>query len=189
MHYEDLLDAAREQPEGADYHTLRMAYVRSDVYFPYRDDTEDLNALGRALHAGEFETALEVIDHMLAQRYLDIEAHMAADFVHLRLGDEARSAFHRAFAQGLLAAIRATGDGQRFESAYIVIDVPEEYTLLRTLGLRATGQATMEHDGQWFDVLTAEDTRTGQASKVHFNIDLPRRWLDGNVSRLDYLGD
>lgn len=174
--YEDLLAQAQANPQEADFHALRMAYVRSASYAPYMQDSAAIQALHAALPAGEMDAALAAIDRLLAFNYLDIEAHMAADYVHLQLEDQAKSAYHRAFAQGLIHALLATGSGRDFASAIIVISIAEEYVVLRVLGGRPEKQRLVGHEGHWFDVLTARHLQTGEVRDVHFNIDLPRGW-------------
>jgi len=177
MTYHDLLAAAQQKPAEADFHTLRMAYARSEAYAPYSHDVEAVEALREALPAADFEAALAAIARLLEASYLDIEAHIAADYVYTRLDRPDRSAYHRGFAQGLLGAIYDTGDGRAFDTAFIVLAIPEEYTVLRMMGLRPGGQALVEHEGHWFDVIDATHAQTGVPAKVHFNIDIPHAWL------------
>jgi len=181
MDYEDLLAAAQQNPADADFHTLRMAYAQSDLYAPYAHDVEGVEALRAALQGENMHAALEAAYDLLAYDYLDIEAHMAADYVCVQLGDEAQSAYHRTFARGLIDAILATGDGRGFGSAWIVLSIPEEYTVVRILGLRSTGQRLVQQDGHWFDVLSVQNPATGEAQEMYFNIDLPRGWLQQNM--------
>ena len=183
MNYRELLEAAKRDPAGADYHTLRRVYARSDEYNPYSADAENVNALRGALQADDLDAALAAIDALLAANYLDIEAHMAADYIHLRRNEADQSAYHRAFAQGLIDAILATGSGRDFATAFIALSVPEEYVALRMLGLAPAGQRLVEHEGHSFDILTARHPESGQTVELYFNIDLPRRWLG------DHLGE
>jgi hypothetical protein len=187
--YHDLLAAAQQNPAGADFHTLRMASARSDGYAPYSHDVEAVEALGRALPVADFDAALEAIARLLDASYLDIEAHIAADYVYTRLSQPDRSAYHRGFAQGLLKAIVDTGDGRDFSTAFIVLAIPEEYTVLRMLGLRPRGQALVEHEGHWFDVIDAAHGQTGAPAKVHFNIDIPHAWLHHHGMAHDHDGE
>ncbi|RPI94100.1 MAG: DUF4919 domain-containing protein, partial [Chloroflexi bacterium] len=114
MTYRELLAAAQADPAGADFHALRMAYAHSDEYNPYHHDAENVHALSEALHSGERQTALAPSNRLLDDDYLDIEAHMAADYVHTLLEHPTESAYHRAFATGLIRAILSTGDGRDF---------------------------------------------------------------------------
>jgi hypothetical protein len=171
MTYHDLLTDAQANPDNADFHSLRMAYAHSQDYQPYIQDETNLQVLRTALHVGEHQRALDAIQALLDYCYLDIEAHMAADYVH-----------HRTFAKGLIDAILATGDGQNYDTAFIAISVPEEYTLLRLMRLKPAGQALQQHQGHWFDVFDVDHAQTGEPRKLYFNIDLPRTWLERGLS-------
>ena len=181
MTYEELLAAVKADPEGGDYHALRMAYTRTDDYAPYVQDAENIEKLRAALTGQDMDAALEAIAALLAKNYLDIEAHMAADYVHTMLEQYDGSAYHRAFARGLIQAILGTGDGRGFETAFIVLNVSEEYTVLRVMGLIPGNQQLVEHDDHWFDILNGRQRDTNETLDLYFNIDLPRGWLRDNI--------
>lgn len=181
MDYDTLLTAAKADPDGADFHTLRMAYTRSEHYTPYDMHSDAVIALRDALVANDFEAALAATADLLAFNYLDIEAHMAADYVHVQLEHHAESAFHRAFARGLIEAILTTGTGRDFTHAWIVISTAEEYVILRVLGFAPGGQRLVRHEGHAFDILTGKRPDTGTAVDLYFNIDLPFNWLGRNM--------
>ena len=106
--FSEHLAQAQANPHDADYHALRMAYTRTDWYAPYSQDAQTIQALHHALKSQDADAAIEAIDNLLAWNALDIEAHMAADFVYLQLGEHDKSNYHRAFAKGLIDAILAT---------------------------------------------------------------------------------
>ena len=103
---------------------------------------------------------------------------MAADYVYTARHDAARAAYHRAFAKGLIDAILRTGDGQTYDSAYIVLSVSEEYLVLRMRGLRPGTQALAQRDGHWYDVLTAHHSQGEGTQRLYFNIDFLHHWAD-----------
>lgn len=161
MTYEELLKQAQLAPDKADYLTLRMAYTRSQDYAPYTRDLEAVEHLGQTLRLDKLDAAMEAIQQLLDIWYLDIEAHMAADYVYVRRQSNERSAYHRAFAKGLINSILASGNGQSFETAYIVTDIREEYVVLRVLGLRQHKQSLRQWGNSWFDVF---DTQSANSS-------------------------
>jgi hypothetical protein len=179
--YYELLAQAQANPDDADYHALRMAYARSDEYAPYTDHAQAVENLRNALHAEDMDAALAAIDDLLAFNYLDIETHMAADYVFVQLEDYEASGYHRAFARGLIDAILATGTGRDFGMAWIVLSIAEEYVILRVLGLIPAGQRLVEHEGHWFDILTARQPPGEATHDIYFNIDLPRGWQDDHL--------
>lgn len=176
MTYTNLLADARANPVGADYQALRLAYARSSAYNPYANDTKNVQKLRDALPAQKWPAALKAIDALLAANYLDIEAHIAADYVHVRREDTDQAAYHRTFAKGLIDSIFQSGDGRDYQTAFIVISISEEYSALRMMGLTPGRQTLSEHAGHWFDVMDVRHPASG-AMQVYFNIDIPNGWL------------
>jgi hypothetical protein len=92
------------------------------------------------------------------------------------LGDKAEQVRRQWFA--LMDSIMNSGDGRGFATAYVVVTVAEEYSVLRLLGLKAVGQSLGANEGSSFDIITVNDQETGAEAKVYFNIDLIKKWLD-----------
>jgi hypothetical protein len=182
MTYDDLLTAAQHNPAAADFLALRTAYADSDYYAPYSHNQDHLNALNAALPAGDFSGAIDAVRGLLDYNYLDIEAHIAADYVYTQAGEPDKSHYHRTFAKGLIDAIMRSGDGRSYETAFIVISIPEEYLVLRLMGFKSVGQRLVQHEGHWFDVLTAQHPQAQGTFDIHFNIDLPKNWLGQNLA-------
>lgn len=177
MDYATLLAAAQADPVNADFHALRMAYARSEGYAPYNHHPDEVLALNAALRDGELDQARAAVDALLAFNYLDIEAHMAADYLCTQREDHAGAAYHRAWARGLLAAILATGTGRDPGSAWMVLSTTEEYTILNVLGFATRGQRLIGHDNHWVDLQLAQHRASGQQVELYFNVDLPLGWL------------
>lgn len=72
----------------------------------------------------------------------------------------------------IVRAIMTSGDGRTPETAFVVGGhIQAEYQVLRIIGLRSTGmQALDEIRGCSFDVLSAQDTESGQARQVYFKL-------------------
>lgn len=182
MTYHDLLAAAQRQPADTNYTALREAYADSEEYAPYVHDQEHLDALRAALPVRDLDAALDAIGGLLDHNYLDIEAHMAADYIYTLRDEPAQSAYHRTFAQGLIDAIFATGNGLTFGTAFEVLSIPEEYLVMRLLGFRATGQRLVQHEEHWFDVLSAKRGEDEPDFEMYFNIDVPKTWLQCSIA-------
>jgi hypothetical protein len=61
-------------------------------------------------------------------------------------------------------------DGTSAERAYKVNGVPEEYQIVRALGLQPKMQSLISDHGRMYDVLTVTDPKTGQERKLWFDI-------------------
>jgi len=76
----------------------------------------------------------------------------------------AEQQYHRAIFYGLLGSITSSGDGKSCKTAYYVINVDEEYTVLNYMGAKTLGQSL--DDG--CDALDVE--LNGKRTKIYFDI-------------------
>lgn len=178
MTYRELLKNAMVAPELVDFTKLRILFSESSEYAPCIPDIELAKKLEEALKVGNITKAADFIEKILSNYYLDINAHVLADFVHDELNDTGKSYFHRVFAKGLLDSILDSGDGRNFDTAYRVIDIREEYVVLESLGIVPNKQEFMEWEGKQFDVFEEFSPETRLTKFIYFNIDIPKRWLD-----------
>ena len=172
-----LLESARADPTKCDYAKLRAAFVESSKYHPYAVDREATARVMKAVNAEKFPDALKEINAILEKKPLDIEAHKLASFIHFRMDDKAQEARHMAMAKGLLAAITSERDGKSFDTAYIVLDIPEEYVVLDYLDVKSQGQSLRTRKGKFFDVHEVKDAETGKVMKLYFDVTTPRKAL------------
>jgi len=168
--FETLLDRVRKSDESVDFTRLRMLYAESQSYATTRDDDEgemiDLAVKGRYAEARDKARAI------LARNYMNIEAHMASVVVCRGLKDESCGAHHLFVARGMLDSIRNSGDGKTMKTAFVVISVPEEYALLRVLGLDRVEQSLARgDDGKMYDVLKVRNASTSEETTLFFNVD------------------
>ncbi len=183
MPYEDLLQSAKFNPDRADFKELRLAYACSLECHPKIEDQElDLRkALADFLNQDDWEAGIGIVNRLLELCYLDIEAHMIAASIYRRTGDERRSSYHLRFAKGLLDSIFQSGDGQSRETAFTVVNVAEEYTVLRVLGVHSICQSFSRVRGH-FDIFEVLDPTSGQRAAVYFNTDSTREGRVGASS-------
>jgi hypothetical protein len=188
MTYYQLLEEAKKDPDNVDYTALRLMYAHSPDYDPFRFDSEAHCTLSQAMDAGNLPSALVALKRLLNACYLDIHAHMLAIDVYENLRAEHKETFHMKFATGLLDSIMRSGDGTKFEKAFIVISTQEEYALLRVLSLETIMQSLRENDGHQYDVFECLHPHTGKIIEVYFNVDLPIGWLDRKLGRIKLSG-
>jgi len=82
---------------------------------------------------------------------------------------------HTAAARGLMKAIFASGDGKAPETAFVVISLAEEYSVIGLQGSKKLQQALINKDGHSYDLLTVA-SKSGGKEEVYFNIDRVMRW-------------
>jgi hypothetical protein len=139
--------------------------------------------LEEALAVDNLDNARRAVVRLIEEYYLDIGAHTTAAYIYDRLGDRIKSDFHRKFAEGLIDSIIQTGDGQSFQTAYEVIDVREEYAVLRSLQVKPVKQTHVEHEGHYFDIFDIQTLQEGTTAKIYFNVDIPRKWLRDKMAK------
>jgi hypothetical protein len=174
--YEELVALAKQGNINIDYTTLRDAYARSSSYDPYTGGTAQLRRpFEQAFAAGDCDSAVKQGQAILEKNFVSIDTHLVLGTCHGRLGQTDRAEHHTAMARGLIQSILATGDGKTPQTAFSVISVAEEYSLLRVLGARKVQQALVDNDGHSYDLITVQ-TRSGATAEVYFNVDRVMSW-------------
>jgi hypothetical protein len=168
--YSALVERVRAGDLSVDLGDLRQAYTETPEYRAMMMGF--YQQLWRPLSAGDFPTALQTAETVLQRNYVEINAHMVASIANQQLGNVPRAQFHKSVADGLLRAVMSKGDGKTPETAYEVIDISEEYAVMRALNLTMKGQGlSMPPNGPKVDSLTVVDNRTKKERVLYFNVD------------------
>ena len=154
-----------------DFKALRMSSLDSKADDAGQPDDDEYKKAVDAYNAKKFKAAISAGEKALADGFLGIDAHMLVGLAYRESGNTEKFEFHKAVYLGLVNSILAAADGKSSKTAYVVINVAEEYALLRALGLNRGNQALRTQDGHKFDVLTVTDQKTNQTREVWFNID------------------
>lgn len=167
--YASIVERLTAGDRDVDFTRLRMAFTETPAYRGMM--MAAYQALWQPLAKGDFPQALAVAEKVLAQNYAEPNAHMVASLAYGQTGQREKAEFHRFVANGLLGSITSVGDGQSQETPYEVIDISEEYALLRSMSLqpKSVGSGFLE-DGQVIDSMTAVDPRTGASRIIYFKV-------------------
>jgi len=179
--YENLLVRVKSQEVAVNFQELRLAYTETQQYRPYGGDSEARKAMFAALKGEEYEKALASSENILTANYLDINGHFGAYVANRELGHAERADYHKNVFQKLLKSISDSGDGERVETAFIVISTDEEYALFNFMGLRPIAQALIEDKAHHYDKMTVTDPKNNQNVIYYFNIDKPFNWLSNSL--------
>lgn len=171
--YRSLLEAAKSSPQSADFKIIRKALVESSEYDPYGRSNQQAYAAFDLFTAGKTAQAVQAFQACLDRYYLDSAAHSVAASIYGQLGEYQKATFHNYFEKGLLQSILSSGDGKTFETAYRVIDLPEEYSVLSSLGVTKYDRRTVVNAGCRFDVFQVEYKNESQY-EVYFNVDFSK---------------
>jgi hypothetical protein len=168
--YEALVERLKAGDRTVDFARLRTAFTETPQYNALMMAV--YQSMWRPLSQRDFPAAITAAEAVLERNYVEVNAHMVAAIAFQQTGDQARSEFHRVIAGGLLRAIVANGDGKTPETAYRVIDVSEEFAVVRSLNLTPNGSSTSAPPGgPRVDAMRVTDPRTGTASTIYFNVD------------------
>ena len=173
--YEVLVEKLRNGDKNIDFKQLRLAYAASSA--SRRDTDEQKRAMTKALNSKNYLDALKNADIVLASDFVDMDAHFAEYVAQRELKNTEQAEFHQFVLRGLLDSITHSGDGKSEKTAYQVIEVHEEYVILRFMGLMPSKQSLSEKDGHSYDVMEVTDPKTEQKVTLYFNVDIPMKHL------------
>jgi len=172
--YNEIVAKLKAGDRNVDFKELRLAYA--DLTHA-KDTDPQKKAMLAALNSKKYEDVLKNADIVLAADYADMDAHFVECIAQRELHNTEQSDFHKFALQGLLDSITKSADGKSFETAFQVIEVHEEYVLLRFMGLTPSKQSMSEKNGHSFDVLEAVNPKTSEKVTLYFNIDLEEKHL------------
>lgn len=112
-----------------DYRLLYYGFVFEPGYEPYRDNgTSEIMPL---VKERKYDKALDVCDKILSINPVSITTNSYKSFVLMNMAENDSSRRYAIRVRKLLNAILSSGDGLTCETAFKVIYVSDEYTLLR----------------------------------------------------------
>ncbi|HTQ96132.1 MAG TPA: DUF4919 domain-containing protein [Candidatus Acidoferrum sp.] len=172
--YEALVERAKNKDQTLDFRQLRFAYADSTA--PKTDTDEDKKAMMKAMREKDFAAVIKHADVVLASNYADMDAHFVEYVAHKERKEDDLAALHKFIFQGLLNSIIDSGDGKSPETAYVVIDVHEEYVVLHFMGVgMPKSQSYLHKNGHAYDAIVFIDPKTNAESTVYFNVDIPAK--------------
>lgn len=150
-----------EQPSRATFLAARSAWLQLNVA-PLTP--ADLQSVAELLTAGEAAAVIEQVHEWKARAAFSPRAHYFAGEAHALLGELDHAECERLVFTACLQGILATGDGSR-RKPYLISQIPDEYDVLKLLGLTCEKQRLVQSKRRSCDVLTCHD-----GSQIWFNI-------------------
>ena len=169
--YAALVTAAKEGDPGTDYTAMRQAYPLIPEYDPYGKKTNELMRDGQAAYiAKDCKTALEKFRAAIAISFILSDAHaLVADCLE-QAGDKDGEQREEQIAQGLFDSIVASGDGAKPETAFHIVAMHEEETMMAIAGVNGTAREQLATDAGPIDKISITDPKTGEEGAVYFNL-------------------
>ena len=172
--YEAMLARLKSGDTKIDYGALRLAYSETKDALPAGADHGVRQAMTTALLNKKYPDFFKMADEILKTTYLSPETHAALSTAYRETGDVQKAEFHKAVYLGLINSILATGDGKTTETAYTVITIEEEYTVMRALGYSVWNEVMGVKGGHNFNLLSGTNETTHETVIMYFNIDTPK---------------
>ena len=161
----------------------RMAYAASAEYNPYDTKISDIRKAAIDFqNQKKFPEAIAEVQKGLARSKYNIDLLIILATCYRTLGDVANADKSRELWMSLMDSVLRSGDGHDYATAFKVISVDEEYSLLRVLQLEVINQSLESHDGSQFDVMRVKSGKSDQEFVLYFNVDLPKKWLDRQLN-------
>jgi hypothetical protein len=98
---------------------------------------------------------------------VDAKVHLMLAGLLLKAGDTEGHFYHRLMYYGLTTSIVASGDGKTAKTAYKVISIDEEYTVMNHIGAKLTSQTLKDS----CDVMQVEIEGTPRT--LYFDVSIP----------------
>jgi hypothetical protein len=172
--YQKLVQRVKGGDRSVDFKEIRLAYSDFSEMHSVPDTAADKKAMNEALRAHQYEAALKHAEVVLDADYVDMDAHFGEYIADRELKRPEPAAFHKFVLEGLLKSITNSGDGKTPETAYEVIEVHEEYVLLRFMGVGLPeSQSLLRKDQHSYDEIKFKDPRSGEETTLYFNVDIP----------------
>jgi hypothetical protein len=171
--YATLLASLKAGNTGIDYMRLRLSYMDSPEYKAAKDVSKSEEAMTGALNKKDYPAALKNAEAVLESNYVNIDAHYVALVANREMGATDKSAFHRTVFGKLIDSILNSGDGKSLEKGWVVINVHEEYVILRMLGFMPSQQSLVNQNGHSYDVMKVKNAQDGTEQTFYFNVDIP----------------
>lgn len=174
--YENLVQRVKSGDQTVDFRQLRLSYMDSSAYANGPDIEPHRKAMMAALNAKDFKSAIENADVVLASDFVDMDAHFIEYIANRELNIADKADFHKFVLDSLLKSITDFGDGKTPETAFQVIQVHEEYVLLRFMGVGLPeSQSLLKKNGHSYDEIKFKDPKSGQSMTIYFNVDIPAK--------------
>jgi hypothetical protein len=176
--YQLLLKRVMNSDRTVDFKALRLSYAETTDYKPYGEDKAKKSGMFEALRNKDYEKAVSAAQAILEKKFVDIEAHFVSSIAFRETKNLEKYNFHHFITKGLVDSILDSGDGKTPETAFVVIETAEEYTLLGMTGFEVVRQSLIKSNGHSYDKMEVKHRKTGEPAIFFFNVDIPFNWLN-----------
>lgn len=171
----------RDWSEPVDFTALRAEYGSRDDFAALCEDERPFAQLAEQAQTRDWGNMIATTGVWLESCPVDIDAHFFRAVALKEVGRNEESDLHVEWYKGLVESVLQSGDGRSPQTAWVVISVPEEYSILRAMRVKRIGQQLIEGH---IDALEVE-RRDGKRITVYFD---PRAHFQRLGRRLEGAG-
>ena len=169
----DILNKVKAGETDVDYAALRLNCARTSWYVKRKQSKID--EMNRKMYAaaGEknYAEVKKLANSILDINYLNMTAHRMLSWASEALGDSVESKRHLDIELGLLRSIGQSGSGKNCREGKVVIDVEEEYFVMRIMGWKLKRQQTVSDGDNTCDLMQVVDSE-GKERNEYFNVNI-----------------
>ena len=170
--FKKLYESTLKMDTNVNFTELRLSYTKSAGYDPYFDDT-NRKYMREAFFKQDASNMIYYGSIVLKLNPLDIDARLFTSIAYGKLGMTNESRLNRFIFEGLMDSVMASGNGRSPETAIVVIDTKEEYSMVKSLGASVIKQEMFEKDDGYFDRIFTQDLKSERKMVLIFNITIP----------------
>lgn len=167
--YKALVAKIRSGDKEVNFGELRRAYVSWTQEDPEGSEAPDRDKMVAAFDAKDYVKAAELGDKVADYEFINAGLLKAVAAAYRKSGNVKKAAFFEEAALKAGHSVHLSGDGKTAETAYFVLNIGEEYKVMRELGYVVSSQSLLNVEGRAYDLLEGKDEKGNKVS-VYFNI-------------------
>jgi hypothetical protein len=133
------------------YKTFRESFIESEQFKIASEKSSEFSKLTKKMYnqmsKSEFDSVISTTKKMLSIDYTNMKAHKVLRQTYKIVGDTINAKKYKAIQFGLLKSIVNNGDGKSCEKGWSVIQISEEYFILKMLGVELNIQSIDNNGG------------------------------------------
>ena len=155
-----------------DYKLFRESFIESKQFKIASEKSTEFRELTKSMYKqmseSEFDSVISTTKKMLSIDYTSMKAHKILRQTYKIVGDTINSKKYKTIQFGLLKSIVNNGDGKSCENGWSVIQISEEYFILKMLGVELNKQS-IDNNGGICDRMEVVD-ENGETLTYYFEI-------------------
>jgi len=168
--YKDYVSRIKAGDATVNFGAVRKAYVEWVVTNRSAADAPKRDEMVSAFETKNYAKAAELGEAVMEYEIVNAGLARAVSNAFQQVKNEAKSKFYSELARNAEHGLFLSGDGKTEGSAYYVLNISEEYKVMRGLGYTVSMQSLASKDGHSFDILDGKDD-AGRSVTMYFNID------------------